>query len=275
MWEQSKGIDMELESAQFESGASWDIEPYPWKGFGFLGKLIALFLPLLAAGLLILPFLDHALLRRLARLPALGGLVDWLVNDGGSWIAGVALLVVWLGFLLFKRWRLVSNEHLWVDAGCPQCLEHELVRVSRERSDRWYGLLRIPAFRYACRNCTWRGLRIARRHRHVVLAQEELIVASSVALEAAGAATSAVGAESTAVPDVTFDDLTAYQEEELAEIAELADVELTVEPAETPQEPDTELAEEALEQPANHKASGGLPSDDDLDWLWRRLSDDT
>ncbi len=37
------------------------------------------------------------------------------------------------------------------------------MRVSRNTSDRFYGLIGIPAYRYACRNCTWRGLRVAHR----------------------------------------------------------------------------------------------------------------
>lgn len=269
---------MELETLEFESGAKWDIEPYPWQGFGFFGKLIAVALPLMAIGILILPFLDHSLLRRLARLPGLGNPVNWFVNNNGSWLAGIGLFLLWVGFLLYKRWRINSNEHLWVDAGCPQCQERELVRVSRHRKDRWYGLLSIPAFRYACRNCTWRGLRVARRHPQVVLAQEELIAASSLALEAAG-----LGLPTVPVAvDQILADPPSDQPEELTGVADTEDVGITLLEGEENQshEPvhDTVAEEDALGEDIvagtaanNHTEQ---PSDDDMDWLWRRLSED-
>ncbi len=267
---------MELESVQLESGTEWDIEPYPWHGFGFLGKLIAVGLPLLSIGILVMPFLEHSSLRRLSRLPGLGGVVDWLVNGGGSWFVGIGLLMLWVGFLVFKRWRINSNEHQWVDAGCPQCQEREMVRVARERSDRWYGLLSIPAYRYACRNCTWRGLRIARRHRHVILDQEELIVASSLALEAAG-----IPVRESAQPEMRVEVEMPESIEAAAVLPDLDDDDAT---DEMPDENEGELAsneetdelmtEEPVGAPSSVRVDGEPPADDDLDWLWSRLSDD-
>jgi hypothetical protein len=273
---------MELETIAFESEAEWDIEPYPWHGFGFFGKLIAIGLPLLAIGTLILPFLDHSLLRRMTRLPGLGGLVNWLVNSNGSWLAGIALFLLWIGFLVFMRWRIVSDEHQWVDAGCPQCQEREMVRVSRERRDRWYGLLRIPAYRYACRNCTWRGLRIAHRHHHVVLAQEELIAASTLALEAAGLGIKDVPP----VRDKALDDRASEPIEAPVAVVEFADAEESV-PGQDDRDEAIELIEElaedddqpvidAVTNPANsYPKPEQPPNEDELDWLWRRLSDES
>lgn len=139
------------------------MEPTPWRGFRAIDTLFALALAGLATAALILPFLDHVLLRRLARLPGTQAAVVWLVNDGGAWIVGGALLFTLIVFLVWKRQRIVSDKRLWTSTGCPNCQERELVRVSRHFSDRFYGLVAIPAYRYACRNCTWRGLRIGRR----------------------------------------------------------------------------------------------------------------
>ena len=272
---------MELESMEFEPGAEWDIEPYPWHGFGFFGKVIAVALPLLAVGTLILPFLDHSLLRRLTRLPGLGGLVNWLVNGNGSWLAGIALFLLWIGFLVFMRWRILANEHQWVDAGCPQCQERELVRVSRERRDRWYGLLRIPAYRYACRNCTWRGLRVAHRHHEVVLAQEELIAASTLALEAAGLGIRDV----TPARETTLDHVASEPIEELVAVVEFVDAEDNLPGHEENDDAGDSVediaadAEQPVIDPVTFAANGFAEQQRDeeqgLDWLWRRLSDDS
>jgi hypothetical protein len=89
--------------------------------------------------------------------------VNWLINGRGSWILGGALLLLAVAYVWWMRYRLVSNKRLWYGTGCPACAEQELVRVSRQFGDRFYGLFAVPAYRYACRNCTWRGLRIARR----------------------------------------------------------------------------------------------------------------
>lgn len=261
---------MELDSFPFETRRPLDIEARPWHGFNALDKLIAIVLPILGVAALAVPFTGLSILHRLTTLPGMAGPVDWLVNGNGSWIAGFALFAIWLAYLLIRRQRIVSNEHQWVDAGCPLCQEYELVRVSRERSDRWYGLLNIPAYRYACRNCTWRGLRIAHRHPYRVLAQEDMIVASSLTLEETGTTLHAPAAQVEAsaptpesaargqtapleplpTDDVATSELANAQPEWFAEAAGTAEV---------PQN--------------NHQATTN-PGDDDLEWLWRRLSDD-
>lgn len=139
------------------------IEPLPWRGVRVIDKIILALLILAALAVLVLPFLDLVFVRRLARLTGAREVVAWLVNGYGAWIVGAALLGVALLYAVWVRHRMVSNRNLWFGTGCPNCMERELVRVSRKSSDRFYGLLAIPAYRYACRNCTWRGLRIARR----------------------------------------------------------------------------------------------------------------
>ena len=138
------------------------IEPIPWRGFRAVEKLLFVFLPLLAVAVVALPFLDPFFLRRLARLTGARSLVNWLAA-GGTWIAAGGILLALALFVLWRRRRLVNDRSLWAGTGCPECAEVELVRVSRHFSDRFYSLAAVPAYRYSCRNCTWRGLRIGRR----------------------------------------------------------------------------------------------------------------
>lgn len=138
-------------------------EPIPWRGVRTLEKLILIVLPLVAMTIITLPFLDRVILRRLARLPGMRPVVVWLVNDFNAWLVAGGVLLLWGLFILWVRRRLKNDRRLWSSTGCPQCKERDLVRVSRNTSDRFYGLIGVPAYRYACRNCTWRGLRVAHR----------------------------------------------------------------------------------------------------------------
>ena len=137
-------------------------EPTPWRGFRAIDKLIFVLLPLAALAIVVLPLLDQVFLRRLARLTGNTGLVSWLAS-GGTLIVGAGVLLLLALYVLWRRQTLVGNKALWFSSGCPACGERELVRVSRHFGDRFYNLAAVPAYRYACRNCTWRGLRIGRR----------------------------------------------------------------------------------------------------------------
>jgi hypothetical protein len=137
-------------------------EPTPWRGFRAIDKLIFVLLPLAALAIVVLPLLDQVFLRRLARLTGNTGLVSWLAS-GGTLIVGAGVLLLLAVYVLWRRQTLVGNKALWFSSGCPACGERELVRVSRHFGDRFYNLAAVPAYRYACRNCTWRGLRIGRR----------------------------------------------------------------------------------------------------------------
>ena len=139
------------------------IEANPWRGIGAVEKLFLITLPLISVVVVALPFLDQVVLRRLARLPGARPIVTWLVNGYNAWLVGAVIILLWGLFAFWVRRRLLTNPHLWSSTGCPDCKERELVRVSRNAKDRFYGIIGIPAYRYACRNCTWRGLRIAHR----------------------------------------------------------------------------------------------------------------
>lgn len=277
------------------------MQPKPWRGPSIFEKLLLIFLPLLAVALVLVPFLDQAFLQPLRRLPGMRSFVNWLVNENGSWIMLAAVLVLWLLLVLFERSRLNNNKRLWFDTGCPQCTQRELVRVSRHRLDRFYGLIGVRAYRYACRNCTWRGLRIGRRHHHFdeMALAEELRLAEEAELAAAGVM-GTVGATSF-VPPVLEPEEEALATGQATHAAEITPVEesptdprLTapeapppptdrprpgqtgpLSPVTTPQDlkrpPETNA--EMASEIARLKKEAGF-SDDELEWLWRRLSED-
>mgnify|MGYP001230878134 CR=1 FL=1 len=147
-------------------------EPIPWRGFRAFDKVVFVLLPLVAVVVAVLPLLDDLLFRRAARLLGNRALVAWLAS-GGAWIVAGGILVLLAVYVLWRRQQLVGNRALWSSSGCPACGERELVRVSRHFSDRFYRLAAVPAYRYACRNCTWRGLRIGRRE-HSLVREAEL-----------------------------------------------------------------------------------------------------
>ncbi len=262
---------MQVQVETTERDVAPSVEPAYWRGLGILDKLIIGLLPLLGLFFAILPFLDQALLLQARQAGGLRPFVDWLVNSGGAWIMAAAMFGLWILFLLLKRSRLVNNEHLWVDAGCPQCQERELIRVTRERSDRFYNLLGIPVYRYACRNCTWRGLRIGRRH-HPFYADP---IAEELALAAV-----AVGQGE--MPPAQAAALAALQQTDDAPETEMAEAALSEESGpsvttipESDVADDAEaIAETVRESADNHVATGNDSNDDDLDWLWQRLNDE-
>lgn len=75
----------------------------------------------------------------------------------------LALAGLGVAFLLGLALRLwvVRNPRWQMESGCPQCGEHELLRVSRHSSDRFLNLMGVPAYRYRCRSCTWEGARLS------------------------------------------------------------------------------------------------------------------
>lgn len=78
----------------------------------------------------------------------------------------VLSLLLGLGGLLLLGWMLLrmvmtGNDDNWLEAGCPSCGRHELMRVSRRPTDRLLNFLGIPAYRYQCRHCTWMGTRLS------------------------------------------------------------------------------------------------------------------
>jgi transposase-like protein len=62
--------------------------------------------------------------------------------------------------IFLVRQRVLHNRKLWLESGCPKCGQHDLMRTHRRRRDRILHKLRIPVYRYECRSCTWRGVRL-------------------------------------------------------------------------------------------------------------------
>ena len=120
------------------------IEPIPWRGFRAIDKLLFIVLPLLAVAIVALPIFDQFFLRRVARLTGARSLVNWLAA-GGTWVAAAGILLALALFVLWRRRQLVNDRALWAGTGCPECTEVELVRVSRQFSDRFYSLAAVPA----------------------------------------------------------------------------------------------------------------------------------
>lgn len=233
-------------------------KPVSWRGVSAGEKLILTILPLSAIAVMVLPFLDQVILRRLARLPGMRPVIIWLVNGFNVWIAGLGLLLLFGLFALFVRHRLISNRKLWFGTGCPQCMERDLVRVSRQTSDRFYGLIGVPAYRYACRNCTWRGLRIARRE-HSPEREAEL-EASLLRFDPDG-----VPSDQAAEPIL---ETVAENQQALADGTWEYGVDS--EP-EADRQLDITLDLEEESEPTNHHVDP--ESADEMEWLWRRGSD--
>lgn len=139
------------------------VEPIPWRGVRAIDKLFILVFPLAAVAVLVMSFLDESLLRRLGRMSGTGSILSWLVNGNNAWFVFAGLLLFFILAMIWLRHRIINDKRLWMSSGCPDCNEVDLVRIKRHGGDRFYSLIGVPAFRYACRNCTWRGLRVARR----------------------------------------------------------------------------------------------------------------
>lgn len=239
-----------------------NIEPLPWRGVRLGEKLVLIILPLLAIAVMVLPFLDQVILRRLARLPGMRSVISWMINGANIWLLGAGLLLLFVLVTALVRRRMVNNKRLWFGTGCPQCMERDLVRVSRNTRDRFYGLIGVPAYRYACRNCTWRGLRIARRE-HSPEHEAEL-EASLMRFDPHGTPPNwpvPTSSESTpAAESASGIDETPYFDDGAQ------DAEDSMRAGSTPD--DQSVADDS--ETLNHADSEPV---DEMEWLWRRSSD--
>lgn len=136
-------------------------KPVRWRGFTVTEKVIAVGLPLVSIAFAFGPFLTTLIPQQLLAEGGWGSFIDRLFNGYGNWILSAAVLLVWGVFLYQKRQQLLRNQQLWYGAGCPECGRHDLTRIARRSSDRLYDLIRLPAYRYWCRDCIWSGLRVA------------------------------------------------------------------------------------------------------------------
>jgi hypothetical protein len=235
------------------------IEPIPWRGLRALDKILIVLLPLATAAVMLIPFVDRVLLRRLARLPGTRPILGWLASGYNAWIAGAGVLLLLLLYLFWVRRRFVGNKQLWFSAGCPQCMERELVRVSRKPADRLYRLLAIPAYRYACRNCTWRGLRVARREYSAE--RERELEEAMLRFQVDGLPVEQMGDEEDNRPTPSG---SLFRD---AGDVSWTDERLQAAPADEP------LVESPVEEPDHHAESDNLQPVDDLEWIWQRTND--
>lgn len=246
-------------------------EPVYWRGFRAIEKLILLLLPLAAVLALAVPYLDQVFLRRLSRLPGARSFVTWLVNGNSSWVLGLGLLLAFVLFALLVRYRLVRDKRLWFSSGCPECKERELVRVTRNKFDRPYGLLAIPAYRYACRNCTWRGLRIGRREyspERLAELEASLLRFDPDSIPAPLPAEPAEVELADVVADTHIEDVDEVEGIEAAAVYEFAIEELE----ESAGEIEEELTDD--EEPPQETDNNETPEPvEDIEWLWRRSAD--
>jgi hypothetical protein len=90
-------------------------------------------------------------------------LLAQIAFNNGSLIAGtvVGAVALVIAFWLLLRSLLLWRHRSWLDAGCPRCHEHELMRIERLSTDRLLHKLGLPAFRYQCRHCAWQGARLS------------------------------------------------------------------------------------------------------------------
>ena len=241
-----------------EFGVVSTTEPIPWRGFRAIDKLIFVLLPLAAAAVVVLPMLDQVFLRRLARLTGNAALVSWLAT-GGTWIAGAGILLLLALFVLWRRQTLVGNKALWFSSGCPACGERELVRVSRRFGDRFYNLAAVPAYRYACRNCTWRGIRIGRREQS--LEHEAELEAALLRFDPDARV---APADSAAEPGIGGEGRPRRAESVFRDTGDVAWDEAAAPTVDDEADNDTD------DEPANNHA--GEESPDDMEWIWVRPS---
>lgn len=127
----------------------------------FLAAIMVLcvFAMLVLLGLLLLAVLQSVLG---INVPLVGDFVQWLGRGSKGFLLAVGLALAALVSYLLLRSRISKHALLYSDAGCPQCREYDLLRVRRSRPDRAVAFLGIQTRRYACRNCSWVGMRIGR-----------------------------------------------------------------------------------------------------------------
>jgi len=241
-----------------ESGVVNSSEPIQWRGFRAVDKVVFVGLPVVALAIAVLPFLDPLLFRRVARLVGGRAFVGWLAS-GGAWIIAAGVLAVLAIYVLWRRYRLVSNRALWFGSGCPACGERELVRVSRHFNDRFYNLAAVPAYRYACRNCTWRGLRIGRRERSAD--HEAELEAALLRFDPDARLADSAPSPALAEPDLPRRAETLFHDP--------GDVDWDEADEAAPAYANGDYADNAEYPPANHESDEPA---EEIDWLWRRSS---
>lgn len=138
----------------------WDKPLMLFVLLAFLAAATALFI-------ITIPLINLSLLVLGLQIDEWIAFTDWISQGNiGLIIFAVSGLLALL-FAALARYRVKRIPALYIRAGCPRCHEHELIRVRRWRRDRVLSSAGIPVRRYACRNCTWQGLRLADKRKKV------------------------------------------------------------------------------------------------------------
>ncbi len=153
---------------KFHTGDNMVRKKSAWEKFKEKDKLLLLLLGiaglLAAAALFVLltPVTNFVLNLSGLYIDGWAQLSSWLLAGDMGIAVALALGFLSLVFLLFARFRYLRDHSVYIDAGCPECHEQELIRVRRYRRDRIFSFFGMPIRRYACRNCTWNGTRLAK-----------------------------------------------------------------------------------------------------------------
>ena len=68
----------------------------------------------------------------------------WLAEGERSLVVTIGLGLNALLFAFLARYRIRRDYSVYAEAGCPQCQEHELIRVHRNRRDRSLSFIGLP-----------------------------------------------------------------------------------------------------------------------------------
>jgi hypothetical protein len=161
-WEQEYSGQPQSDYTDRQPVDAIDEEALLWRQ-DTLVVVLAAIIAICAVGILLLlaiPLLAQSARLLGVNLPAANQAARWLSSDSKGFILAMALTMVAVVSFLALRYRARRNPLLCSGAGCPNCLEHEFIRVRRRRLDRLVAGLGIPVRRYVCRNCSWGGLRI-------------------------------------------------------------------------------------------------------------------
>lgn len=104
---------------------------------------------------------------RIAVLYGMSYGLSWL---GFGWGARILAAVAIVGSLILGAQiaytRVVLRPEWQYRAGCPNCQQHDLQRISRKSNDYLLETIGIPVRRYKCSNCGWEGRRIQHNPHH-------------------------------------------------------------------------------------------------------------
>lgn len=90
----------------------------------------------------------------------------WMAHGGGATLFAILCLLVALVIITIRaRERVNSRTDLWANQ-CPNCQHKDLKRVRRTFTERLLNRLGIPARRYICSHCSWKGTRIDHTRLH-------------------------------------------------------------------------------------------------------------